>query len=56
MAKNYGTGVREPTGHGLPGYEGADIRTSRPAADIVWCEAAGCPKSQCVQCQKERHG
>lgn len=51
--KYYGTAVREATGAGLSGSEGADIRTSRPAADIVWCETAGCPKSQCVACQKD---
>lgn len=54
MAKYYGTAVRERTGAGLPGSQDAKIRTSRPAADIVWCEEAGCPKDQCVQCRKER--
>lgn len=53
MTKYYGTAVRETPGAGLPANKGAKIRTSRPASDIVWCETAGCPKSQCVACQQD---
>ena len=52
MSPTYGTGVPEPTGYGLPGYADAEYRT-RPRPDTrEWCEQAGCPKSQCVACQK----
>lgn len=52
MADYYGTAVPTPTGHGLPGFEDGTYSAQRPLRDIVWCEAAGCPKDQCVACQK----
>jgi hypothetical protein len=55
MAKYYGTAVPRPTGHGLPGFEDGAYSTRAPLpplSEVVWCDEAGCPASECVACKK----
>jgi hypothetical protein len=54
MAANYGTGVPQPTGHGLPGYENSTFATRPPASEIIWCEIACVPRNKCIHCKLNR--
>lgn len=48
MSSYYGTAVPTPAGAGSPAFEAPAL----PAlVNVVWCELAGCPASQCVHCR-----
>lgn len=48
MSGYYGTAVPTPAGASSPALEAP----APPAlVDVVWCELAGCPASQCVHCR-----